>query len=194
MALLAGQHVLVVDSETTGFDPNYGHRLIEVATVSIVEGALGEHWSSLVRPGRSIPSDATAVHGLSDAELREAPAPDVVAAELRRRCDDRVLVFHNVGFDLPFLTALLRETGQPRLLNPIVDTLGLSRELEEAGGHSLEILAARLELPPPSFHRALPDAVTTAHVFLALAARWEARGVRSLAELAALSQDALRSG
>jgi len=78
------------------------------------------------------------------------------------------LIFHNASFDLPFLIALLRQAGQPPLLNPIIDTLGLARGLGGPGGNSLGGLAARLGLPVETKHRALGDALTTARLFLAL--------------------------
>jgi len=184
---------VAVDTETTGLNPAAGHALIEVATVHLAEGAFGETWSSLVRPDRPIPADATAVHGITDAMVAEAPLPAGVAAELRRRCGDLTLIFHNASFDLPFLIAELRRAGQPPLLNPIVDTLGLARGLPGDGGNSLGALAARFGLPREPKHRALGDALTTARLFLALAARWEQeRGVSTLAELAAVSQDLMR--
>jgi DNA polymerase-3 subunit epsilon len=194
MALLAGQRIVVVDTETTGMSPAEGHRLVEVALVGLEDGAIRDTWSSLVRPGRPIPPDAAAVHGITDAMVAAAPEPAVVAAELRRGCGDLPLVFHNAPFDLPFLIALLRETGQRPLLNPVIDTLGLARGLFAAGSNSLGALAARLGLPREPAHRALGDAVTTARLFLFLAERWECeRGVRSLAHLAAVSQDVMRT-
>lgn len=184
---------MAVDTETTGLNPADGHALIEVATVSLTDGAIAETWSSLVQPGRAIPPDATAVHGITDAMVAQAPPPAEVAAELRRRCGDRTLVFHNVSFDLPFLNAGMRLAGQPLLFNAIVDTLGLARGLPGEGGNSLGALAERFGLPREPRHRALGDALTTARLFLALAGRWEKeRGVRSLPELAAASQDVLR--
>jgi len=193
MSLLSGQRVIVVDTETTGLSPADGHELVEVATVVVADETIGETWSSLLRPGRAIPADASAVHGITDAMVADAPSPAPVAAELRRRCGDLPLVFHNALFDLPFLIALLRRAGQPPLLNPIIDTLGLARGLGGAAGNSLGALAARLGLPRETQHRALGDARTTARLFLALSGRWETeRGVRSLAELAAASQDVMR--
>lgn len=194
MALLAGQRIVALDTETTGMSPAEGHRLVEVALVGIEDGAIRDTWASLVRPGRPIPPDAAAVHGITDATVAGAPEPAVVAAELRRGCGDLPLVFHNAPFDLPFLIALLRETGQRPLLNPIVDTLGLARGLFVAGSNSLGSLAARLGLPPEPAHRALGDALTTARLFVVLADRWEReRGIRSLAHLAAVSQDLMRA-
>jgi len=116
-----------------------------------------------------------------------------VGRALREACGDLPLVFHNAPFDLPFLLHLFREAGAPPLLNPVVDTLGLARGLFGTGNNSLGALAQRLGLPPETAHRALGDTRTTARAFVELAARWEReKGVRTLLELAALSQDVMR--
>ena len=193
MPILAGERASVLDTETTGMSPATGAALVEIARVEIEGGMLGDAWASLVRPGRPIPPDAIAVHGITDGMVADAPTPAEVAARLRARVDDRTLVFHNASFDLPFLVALLRDAAQPPLYNPIVDTLGLARGLFGPGSNALGQLAERMGLPAETKHRALGDARTTARVFLGLAARWEAeRGIRSLAELAAVSQDVMR--
>jgi DNA polymerase III epsilon subunit-like protein len=125
--------------------------------------------------------------------VRGAPAAAEVAAGVVERCEGRTLVFHNAAFDLPFIAALMRRTGRPPLLGPVVDTLGLARGLFDIGGNALGALAARLELPAETSHRALGDALTTARLLLVLGERWEReKGVRSVAELAAASQDVLR--
>jgi len=198
MTLLAGWTLLAVDTETTGMSPGDGHRLVEVARVPITDGVPGEGWSSLVRPGRPIPSEATNVHRITDAMVADAPSPAEVGRALRAACADLPLVFHNAPFDLPFLRHLLDEAGVPPLLNPVVDTLGLARGLPPralaAGSRSLGPLAATLGLPPEPAHRALGDARTTARVFVALAKIWEREmGVSSLLELAAVSQDQVRT-
>ncbi len=195
MPILSGHTVLAVDTETTGMSPEAGHRLVEVAHVTIADGAIGETWSSLVRPGRPIPPDATRVHGITDAMVAEAPGAVDVGRPWRISLADRPLVFHNAPFDLPFLLSLFREAGAPTLLNPIIDTLGLARGLPDgAAGNSLQVVRKRLGLPEEPAHRALGDALTTARVFLALAERWEReRGIRSLNELAAVSLDVMRT-
>jgi DNA polymerase-3 subunit epsilon len=193
MSLMSGRRVLAVDTETTGMRPEDGHRLVEVAHVAVVDGQLAESWSSLVQPGRAIPADATRVHHITDAMVAAAPSAATVARALRAACADLPLVLHNAPFDLPFLKALFREAGEPPLLNPVIDTLGLARGLPGSGSNSLGPLAARLGIAPETAHRALGDARTTARVFLHLAARWESeRGVRTLDELAAASQDKVR--
>jgi len=194
VSLLAGHTVLAVDTETTGMSPVEGHRLVEVARVAIVDGVLGEEWSSLVDPGRAIPADAARVHGISDAMVAGAPRAPEVGRLLRAACADLPLVFHNAPFDLPFLLRLFREAGAPALLNPIIDTLGLSRGLFGPGSKSLGALAAKLSLPAETAHRALGDTRTTARLFVELAGRWEQeKGVHSLLELAAVSQDLMRA-
>jgi len=194
MSILTGATLLAVDTETTGFDVGRGERIVEVACVKIVDGQLAGEWSSFVHPGKPIPEDATKIHGISDAMVADAPPLAEVGRALREACADLPLVFHNAPFDLPFLAALFSEAGVPPLLNPIVDTLGLARGLSGTGSNSLGALAVRLKLPAESAHRALGDTRTTARLFLRLAQHWEAeRGIRSLAELAAVSQDVVRT-
>jgi len=193
VTLVAGR-VEALDTETTGMSPAVGHALVEVARVRIENGEVAERWSSLVSPGRFIPPDASAVHGITDAMVAGAPTPAAVAPVFRDGCGEATLVLHNAPFDLPFLSAFLRGAGVRPLWNPVVDTLGLARGLFGSGSNSLGALAMRFSLPAETAHRALGDALTTARLFLVLAARWEReKGIRSLAELAAVSQDVVRT-
>src|SRR5262249_11271309 len=160
----------------------------------VVNGALGEEWSTLVDPGRPIPPDATRVHGIDDAKVAGAPKAAEVGRLLREACADFPLVFHNAPFDLPFLLRLFRDAGAAALLNPSTDTLGLARGLVATGSHALGALAEKFGLPRETPHRALGDTRTTARAFVELAGRWEReKGVRSLLELAAVSQDLMRA-
>ena len=194
MSLLSEVTVLAVDTETTGMDPAVGARLVEVAHVRIAAGALAEEWSSLVKPGVPIPIEASRVHGISDAMVADAPAMAEVGRTWRAALGDYPLVFHNAPFDLPFLVHLFREAGAPPLTNPIVDTLGLARGLFGSSGNKLGELATRFQLPSETAHRALGDTRTTARLFVELAGRWEReKGVRSIMELAAVSQDVMRA-
>ena len=192
MALLAGQRIVVVDVETTGFSAATDS-IVEIACVTIDNGALTEAWSSLVQAGRPVPAEATRVHGITDAMLATAPSAPEVAKPFRERCGNSTLAIHNASFDLPFLETLLRRHGADPLYCPIVDTLGLARGLFGQGGNSLGELARRLGIRLEGAHRALGDARAAAELLLVLAPRWEAeKGVTSLAELAAVSQDAIR--
>jgi len=75
MILFDGTRLAVLDTETTGLDPGQGHGLVEVACVMLDDGEIGETWSTLVNPGRPIPPDAAAVHGITDRMVQEAPGP-----------------------------------------------------------------------------------------------------------------------
>jgi DNA polymerase-3 subunit epsilon len=192
LSLLAAR-LEVLDTETTGMSPAQGHALVEVARVRLEAGNIVDRWSSLVNPGRPIPADAAAVHGIHDAMVAGAPGPAEAGRALREGCGDAPLVLHNAPFDLPFLTAMLRGGGLRPLWNPVVDTLGLARGLFGSGSNSLGALAVRFSLPKEAAHRALGDALTTARLFVLLADRWEReKGVHGLAELAAASQDVMR--
>lgn len=194
MALLDSCTVLAVDTETTGMTPALGARLVEVAHVRIVNGVLADEWSSLVNPACPIPPEATRVHGIRDDMVANAPAMGEVARTLRDACGDTPLVFHNAPFDVPFLTHLFRTSGVPPLTSAIIDTLGLARGLFGASGNRLTELGAKLGLPSETAHRALGDTRTTARLFVELTRRWEReKGVRSLMELAAVSQDIVRA-
>ena len=132
--------------------------------------------------------------GLADDLLLRLVRSRRAGQALREACADLPLVFHNAPFDLPFLLHLFREAGAPSLLNPIVDTLGLARGLFGTGSNSLGPLAQKLGVPAETAHRALGDTRMTARVFVELAGRWERdKGVRSLLELAAISQDVMRA-
>lgn len=166
----------------------------------IVDGVPEQGWSSLVRPTRPIPREASDIHHITDEMVRDAPEPATVAAIVSRECGSWPLVFHNATFDLPFIAALLRAGGCPPLGSPVIDTLGLARGAPDPGGgapglgeHSLGALARRFKLPLEAAHRAAGDARTTARVFGELALLWE-RGsaAHSVAELAAESQDVVR--
>lgn len=184
---------IVLDTETTGFKVEEGHRIVEIATVEIFAGRPEEGWSTLVNPGRPIPADATKVHGVTDEMVKGAPRAADFASGLRYRLGAGMLCFHNAPFDLPFIQQLLEAGGADLLTNPVVDTLGLARNCYGTGKNSLSELNARLGLPSESAHRALGDARMTARV-LVLLAGWHERhkGICSFAELAALSQDVVR--
>jgi len=125
--------------------------------------------------------------------LDAAPSPREVAEAFHDACGKQPLVFHNAAFDLSFVNVFLRRGGRSPLYNPVIDTLGMSRGLFGSGSNTLSELIEKLGLPKERAHRALNDARSTARVLLALAERWEReRGVRSVDELAAASQDAIR--
>jgi len=175
---------VVLDTETTGLDPASA-RLVEVAAVRVAGGRIDEAstFRRLVRPGVTIPAAATAIHGIDDAAVAQAPPFAEVWRELSAFVGDAVVIGHSIGFDLAVLKRECDRAGlafaRPRSL--CVRLLGevAGRDL---AGYSLDQLAAWLGVEVTGRHSALGDAAATAQVFLALLPRLRAQNVRTLAE------------
>lgn len=178
----------VVDVETTGLDPRR-HRILQVAVVLVDRhGEVVDRWSSYVRPrfGRLSRLGPVHVHGIGHRDLRGAPRPAAVLAELARRIDGAVLTAHNLGFDLAFLEAEAARCGQPLPEVPHLCTLEMSRRLDPSREmrHRLSDLCARHGITVVRPHDALADADATALVIPYLL---EAHGVATVDQLLALT-------
>jgi DNA polymerase III epsilon subunit family exonuclease len=184
---MVNERYAVVDVETTGFSP-VSDRIVEVACVLVDGDAVVDRWSTLINPQRPIPERATAVHGITDRAVRGAPLLADALSELREVCSGRLLVAHNAQFDLAFLSGLDHVGG--------LCTMRLARVLfPEAPNHKNQTLRAFLEIDREigeevGAHRALDDAVVTAHVLLAcwrrFVAQRSAEGWRAFARSVAL--------
>jgi ATP-dependent DNA helicase DinG len=172
---------VVVDVETTGLDPDRD-AIIEVAAVSLQNGAVIDEFSSLVQPHQEIPPYITQMTGITDEMVADAPTMYALRARLKRILGDHILVGHNVGFDLGFLRAERLGIGQHRL-----DTVTLaSILLPDAGRYNLEALVYQLQLPGNDSrqdHRALADARQTAALFQTLQERAVQLEVAQLEEI-----------
>jgi DNA polymerase III epsilon subunit family exonuclease len=163
----------VVDVETTGFSPVLD-RIVEIACVSVDDDAVVGRWATLVDPGIPIPPRATEVHGITDAMVRGAPSLDRALAELRMHTADRTFVAHHARFDLSFLNRLERSRDA-------ICTMRLARALvPEAPDHKNQTLRAFFEInrrldEGVGAHRALDDALVTAHVLMACRHRFSRR-------------------
>ncbi len=164
----------VIDVETTGLDPA-ADRVVEVAVVPVDRGVVGEGRGWLVNPGRAVPAESLAVHGLTDAELATAPSFAAIAAEIAAAIGGRVPVAYNADFDRLFLAVEFDRAGlqRPTALRrgvEWVDPLVWARVAQRAErGHKLADVAARLGVEVGTSHRAVHDARTAAAVLLSLA-------------------------
>jgi DNA polymerase-3 subunit epsilon len=163
---------IVLDTETTGLDPDEGHRLVEIGCVEIVHGLpTGEIWHRYFNPERDMPSDAFAVHGLSRDFLMDKPLFGHLADEFLAFVGDARLVIHNAGFDIRFLNAeLARLRRPPLLLDRVVDTLAMARRRHPGARASLDELCQRYGIDNSRRvrHGALLDAEILAEVYLEL--------------------------
>ncbi|MBU0490839.1 MAG: UvrD-helicase domain-containing protein [Chloroflexi bacterium] len=166
---------VVYDIETTGLDADR-HEIIEIGALTVDRGeTVGQPFHTLVRPVQRIPAAASKIHGLTDADVRDAPPIESVLPAFLRYMGDVTLVGHNaVRFDNVFLNRALRRVLRRRLINPCLDTLELARRLLSQGPYALDALAERLGLPEAP-HRALADAEVERDLLLALLEenRWQ---------------------
>lgn len=162
---------VVIDLETTGFSPVKGDRVIEIGAVKVAGGIMSDEFHSLIRIARTIPRQASLVHGITDGMLVGQPNPEDVYPGFFEFIRRKTLVAHNARFDLAFLAHELGRLGIS-LPNRRVCTLQLARKrLPRLPNHRLETVYMHLfgELPEDARrHRALDDARLTAKVWLAL--------------------------
>ncbi|PZX45860.1 DNA polymerase-3 subunit epsilon [Roseinatronobacter thiooxidans] len=164
---------LVLDTETTGFEPGEGHRIVEIGIVELVNlMPTGRTYHQYINPKRPMPPEAFEVHGLGDDFLRDKPVFDqIVDAFLEFVADDR-LVIHNAAFDMKFLNAELGWAGRPVLpFERAFDTLTLARKKFPGSPASLDALCRRFSIDNSSRtkHGALLDSEILAEVYLELA-------------------------
>jgi DNA polymerase-3 subunit epsilon len=155
-----GNAYAVVDVETTGLSPGHHHRVIEVAVVHVDEtGRRVDEWCTLVNPRRDL--GAQHVHGITAAEARRAPDFAAIAPELAARLSGRVLVAHNLSFDLRFLQAEFARLGH-ELPTSGVCTMELAGRYLGASSRSLAACCSVAGVPMGVAHSALHDARASA--------------------------------
>jgi DNA polymerase-3 subunit epsilon len=174
---------VVLDVETTGLKPSQ-QRIIEIGMIRVSEHGAPLRWTSLVNPGRKLPTYVAELTGIDDVALVHAPDFRSIAATVLEILDDVPIVSHNVGFDIAFLNAELTRCGLPSVVNPVVDTLALAnRYAVEVRRLNLADVARALGIAAPKAHRALADAETTLEVFRQLLSRARDHGVTSLDDI-----------
>jgi DNA polymerase-3 subunit epsilon len=116
---------IVFDTETTGLNPAAGDRVVEIGCVEIYNRVeTGRHFHAYFNPGRDMPGEAEAVHGLTTVFLSDKPRFSEKAEELLDFIEDSPLVAHNASFDFGFLNFELEQCGRPAVcLSRMVDTL-----------------------------------------------------------------------
>jgi DNA polymerase-3 subunit epsilon len=163
---------IVIDTETTGLDPDTGDRIVEIGAVELLNHMpTGRSFHAYINPQRDVPADAVAVHGLTAQFLADKPAFAAVAAELAEFIGDARLVIHNAAFDMKFLNAELGWVQRPSLpWARAVDTLDLARRRFPGAQNSLDALCRRFGVDNSGRekHGALLDSELLAEVYLEL--------------------------
>jgi len=162
---------VVIDTETTGLDPQDGHRIVEIACLELVHHVpTGRKFHRYVNPERDMPADAMAVHGLESAFLAgHQPFAAIVDELVEFLAGDR-LVIHNAEFDLAFINTELARVGRGPLAHPFVDTLAVARRRFPGAPASLDALCRRfaIDLSSRGMHGAEIDCNLLAAVYIEL--------------------------
>ena len=165
---------LLLDTETTGFEPSEGHRIIEFAALEMIDRKLtGKALHLYFNPERDIPLEATNVHGITLEQIQHEPIFAQRAAEIIQFIDGAELIIHNAKFDLKFLDHHFKQAAQEKTLTyatKAIDTLALARDKFPGGKNSLNALCDRFSIDRSNrtYHGALIDCELLAEVYLEL--------------------------
>ncbi|MGV6804792.1 MAG: DNA polymerase III subunit epsilon [Ruegeria sp.] len=176
---------IVLDTETTGFDPESGDRIVEIGAIELWNHvATGETYHVYINPERSMPSEAFGVHGIGpdlldppqkpengQVTLKDKPVFAKVAQGFREFVGDARLVIHNASFDMKFLNAELGWIGLPQIpMDQALDTLAIARKRFPGSPASLDALCRRFNIDNSNrvLHGALLDSEILAEVYLEL--------------------------
>ncbi|TFL17548.1 DNA polymerase III subunit epsilon [Jannaschia formosa] len=163
---------IVLDTETTGFEPESGDRIVEIGAVELINHvATGRTYHQYINPERAMPQGAFEVHGLGDEFLKDFPVFAQIGQQFLDFIGDDKLVIHNAAFDMKFLNAELAWMGLPVLpMERAVDTLAIARSKFPGSPASLDALCRRFGVDNSSRekHGALLDSEILAEVYLEL--------------------------
>lgn len=154
-------HYTVVDTETTGLDPQTD-RLIEIAAIRVRAGKETARFETLVKPGRKLSKAIVDLTGITDDELINAPEPQDALQQFMDFLKDDIIVAHNANFDVNFLYDSMQRCGMKPLENNFVDTMRLAKCIRpDLNNYKLATLAKAYRIAQPKAHRALADCETT---------------------------------
>ena len=163
---------IVLDTETTGFDPESGDRIVEIGAVEL-KGHVptGNTYHQYINPERSMPEGAFEVHGLGDEFLSDKPLFKTIAQAFIDFIGDAKLVIHNAAFDMKFINAELSWAGLTRIeWERAIDTLAIARRKFPGAPASLDALCRRygIDNSARTLHGALLDSEILAEIYLEL--------------------------
>ena len=164
---------IVLDTETTGLDPDYGHKIIEIGCIEIINRKVTDNtFHKYINPLREIDIEASKVHGLTASNLSDKPLFNDIYDEFVSYISSSPLIIHNAPFDMGFLKKEFSclERKNSFINNEIIDSLKLARKISPGKKNTLDALCDRYSVDNSdrNFHGALLDARLLAHVYLKL--------------------------
>ena len=164
---------IVLDTETTGLDPDDGHKIIEIGCIEIINRKVTDNtFHKYINPLREIDIEASKVHGLTASNLSDKPLFNDIYDEFVSYISGSPLIIHNAPFDMGFLKKEFNclERKNDFINNEIIDSLKLARKISPGKKNTLDALCDRYSIDNSdrNFHGALLDARLLAHVYLKL--------------------------
>ncbi len=162
---------VVLDTETTGLDPDDGHKIIEIGCVEILNrNVTNNTFHKYINPEREIDLEASKVHGLTIGKLKEKPIFKDILNDFLEYISDSPLIIHNAPFDIGFLQkeySYIQDTSS-FIDNEIIDSLKLARRISPGKRNTLDALCDRYSIDNSdrTLHGALLDARLLAFVYL----------------------------
>ena len=177
---------VVFDFETTGFNAGGVDSIIEIGAVKIKNGEILEKYDELINPGRPLPTRITEVTNITDEMLKDKDNEENAVKRFIKWFGNCPMVAHNAKFDVSFLEMAYKKYGLGEFKNPVIDTLELSRTLDNTyARHSLSALVKRYEVPwdEEAHHRGDYDAEGTALVFHKMLKKLSNRNIEKMSDL-----------
>ena len=163
---------IVLDTETTGLSPNAGDKILEIGCVELINKvSSGAVFHQYINPGRDVPEEAFAIHGLSEEFLSDKPMFSEIVDTFLDFLGEAHLIIHNAEFDVSFLNAELELASRPRIpMSRTTDTIRLAREKFPGSPASLDALCKKFKIDYSNrkLHGALLDSQLLAEVYLEL--------------------------
>lgn len=164
---------IIFDTETTGFDPEKGDRMVEIGAIEIIDlKPTGNVFHQYINPERSIPDEVVKVHGIDDARVANEPTFAQIAQKFADFIgDDSMLVAHNAGFDMKFVNYQFKMIGMPTIGDErVIDTLPMARKKFPGQRVSLDALCVKFGVDNSNreLHGALLDSELLYEVYFEL--------------------------
>lgn len=182
------QTFIIFDIETTGLSFKHD-KITEIGAVKVKNGKIVDRFSALINPEVKIPPKIVKLTGITDEMVKNKPTIDKVLPEFINFIGDNPVVAHNASFDTSFIKEFCNKLNLS-FLNPIVDTLSLSRILlPKLKRHKLNILAKHFKITLNNHHRAVDDAEATGEIFIRLLSLLKEKNISKLSEINNLPKD-----
>lgn len=162
---------VVFDTETTG--KSNSDRICEIAAVRVVDGKIVDRFEQLACPEMDIPRDATAIHGIHNYEVRNAPLVGEVLQAFKQFVGLFPLMAHNAAFDVRMLRNESERTNVQLPFVPVYCSWKIAKAVLPKSkmkvSHALSALIERYRVERVRAHRAMPDVLGLVGVLRGLA-------------------------